>query len=134
MAKNDQMQFITPSICLKNGWLIKNYINAIGGFLQHFKGEKLQDDYIKLYKLKTCIAMQKKNFDDLFFIQEVYFRWSFSNQLVFINLNEHGSHVALKLIEHPKKFNLDMITLPSHIISHDLQSLIYVSNVQNLFI
>ncbi len=59
MAKNDQMQFITPSICLKNGWLIKNYINAIGGFLQHFKGEKLQDDYIKLYKLETCIAMQK---------------------------------------------------------------------------
>jgi hypothetical protein len=75
----------------------------------------------------------KKNFDDLFFIQEVYFRWSFSNQLVFINLNEHGSHVALKVIEHPKKFNLDMITLPSHIISHVLQSLIYVSNVQNLF-
>ncbi len=44
----------------------------------------------------------KKNFDDLLFIQEVYFRRNFSNQLVFINLNEHGSHVALKLIKHPQ--------------------------------
>ncbi len=55
------MQFIRPSTRFKNGWLINNYIiNAIGGFLQHLKGEKLQDDYIKLYKLKTCTAMQKK--------------------------------------------------------------------------
>jgi hypothetical protein len=29
-------------------------------------------------------------------------------------LNEHGSHVTIKAIEHAITFGLDMVTLPSH--------------------
>ncbi len=48
-------------------------INALGKFLLTFyifKDEKLKEDYIKDYKLVTCIAMQK-GFNDNIFVQEV---------------------------------------------------------------
>lgn len=44
-------------------WLTINcVINIVGGVLLWFcifKGERLHDDYIKLYKLGICITMQK---------------------------------------------------------------------------
>jgi hypothetical protein len=36
------------------------------------------------------------------------------NKQHFLILNGHGSHVTLKAIEHVKKLESDMITLPSH--------------------
>jgi hypothetical protein len=46
-------------------WLTTNYaINVVGGFLPGFyifKGKRLKDDYIKLYKPNTCMVMQKKH-------------------------------------------------------------------------
>jgi hypothetical protein len=45
-------------------WLIvNNAINVVGGVLHGFymfRSERLRDDYIKFYKLSTCMAMQKK--------------------------------------------------------------------------
>ncbi len=42
-------------------WLIVNYVvNAIGITLLRFyifRGERICDDYIQLYKLRTCMAM-----------------------------------------------------------------------------
>jgi hypothetical protein len=46
-------------------WLIVNYIvNVVGGVLlvfYIFKSEKPRHDYIKLCKLGTCMAMEKKD-------------------------------------------------------------------------
>jgi hypothetical protein len=46
-------------------WLTINcVVNVARGVLLGFyifKGEKLQDDYIKFCKLGTCMAMQKKH-------------------------------------------------------------------------
>jgi len=53
-------------------WLITNYeINVVGVVLPCFyifKGERLKDDYIKLYKPNICMVMQKKNMDDYFLV------------------------------------------------------------------
>ncbi len=53
-------------------FLIANYaINVVGGVLLCFyilRGERLWDDYIKLCKPGTCMAMQKKNMDDYFHV------------------------------------------------------------------
>jgi hypothetical protein len=57
-------------------WLTINYVvNVIGGVLLGlyiFRGERLQNDYIKLCKLRICMIMQKKIKDDLFFVQGVF--------------------------------------------------------------
>jgi hypothetical protein len=45
-----------------------------------------------------------------FFNKPIPGRVSFNKQ----HLNGHGSHVTLKAIKHVKKFELNMITLPSH--------------------
>jgi hypothetical protein len=46
-------------------WLTINYaINVVGGVLLSFyifKGERLKDDYIKLYKPSIYMVMQKKH-------------------------------------------------------------------------
>jgi len=53
-------------------WLTINYeINVVGGVLPNsyiFKGEKLKDDYIKLYKPSICMVMEKQNMDDYFLV------------------------------------------------------------------
>ncbi len=53
--------------------IVNNAINVVGGVLHGFymfRGERLRDDYIKFYKLSTCMAMQKKNMDDYLPIKE----------------------------------------------------------------
>jgi hypothetical protein len=106
-------------------WLIVNcVINAVGGILLSFyifKGERLRDDYKRLYKLGTCMAMQKRTWMITFLFKEFL---SFFNKLVpsgvslnnqhLLILDGHGNHVTLKVIEHAKDFGLNMITLPSH--------------------
>jgi hypothetical protein len=49
-------------------------------------------------------------------------------------LNEHGSHVTIKTIEHAITFGLDMVTLPSHI-SYEFQPLdvTYSKPLKNAF-
>jgi IS4 transposase len=55
-------------------WLVVNYaINVVGGVLLGFyifRGEKLRDDYIRLYKLGTCMAMYKKTWMIIFLFKE----------------------------------------------------------------
>jgi hypothetical protein len=57
-------------------WMIVNYaINAAGGVLPSFyifKGERIGKDYIQQCKLKSCMAMQKKNMDDMLFVQTIF--------------------------------------------------------------
>jgi hypothetical protein len=61
-------------------WLTINYVvNVIGGVLLGlyiFRGERLQNDYIKLCKLRICMIMQKK-------IRMIYFL--FKEFLTFFN-------------------------------------------------
>ncbi len=57
-------------------WLTINcVVNAIESVLPSFyifKGERLRDDYIKLYKLNTCMAMQKKAWMIIFLFKEFF--------------------------------------------------------------
>jgi hypothetical protein len=94
-----------------------------------FKGERLGDDYIKLYKPKTYMAMQKKVWTTSFLFKEflTFFKKFVLNGVFLTNrhllvLDGHGSHVILKAIEHAQELGLDISTLPFHI-SHDLQPL-----------
>jgi hypothetical protein len=54
-----------------------NYvINVTSGFLPWlyiFKGERLHDDYIKLYKPWTCMAMKKKAWTTSFLSLKIMF-------------------------------------------------------------
>jgi hypothetical protein len=107
-------------------------INATKGVLfgfYIFRGERVKDDYTRLCKPSTCMAMQKKTWMTTFLFKEflIFFNksipsgMSFSNQhLLFIN--GHGNHVTLEIIKQAEDFGLDMITLPSHT-SHSLQPL-----------
>jgi len=70
----------TISSIISKSWelLIVNYaINAVRGVLPHFnifKGERLKDDYIKLCKPGTCMAMQKKTWMTTFLFKKfMYF-------------------------------------------------------------
>jgi hypothetical protein len=56
-----------------------------------------------------------------FFNKLVLGGMSFNNQHL-LNLDGHGNHVTLEVIEQAKEFGLDMITLPSYT-SHTLQPL-----------
>jgi hypothetical protein len=50
-------------------------VNVIGKFMLTFyifKGERLQQDYIKDCKPGTCMAMQKKGLHDNLFVQGVF--------------------------------------------------------------
>jgi len=111
-------------------WLTINYVvNVIGGSIlgpHIFLGEKIRDDYIMHYKLGTCMVVQTKAWMTRFLFKEFL---SFFKRLVpsgispsnyhLLTLDGHGSHVNLKAIEQTQQFDLDMITLPSHI-SHVL--------------
>jgi hypothetical protein len=94
-----------------------------------FRGERSCDDYIQLYKLRTCMAMQSKAWMITsiskkflsFFKRYILSGISLTNRHLLI-LDGHGSHVTLEAIKQAKKFGLDMITFPSHT-SHAFQPL-----------
>ncbi len=87
------------------------------------------DDYVKLCKPGTCMAMQSKawmttshykkflSFFKRFILSEIYL----TNRHLLI-LDGHRSHVTFEAIEQVKEFGLDMITLPFHT-SHAFQPL-----------
>ncbi len=86
-----------------------------------FRGKRLQDDYIGVYKLIICMAMQKKAWMSSFLFKEfsTFFNKSIVGGVYLTNrhllvLDGHGSHVTLKVIKHGQEFGLNMITLPSH--------------------
>jgi hypothetical protein len=69
--------------------LILNYVINIKKFI--FKVENLQDNYIKLCKLRTCMEMQKKSSMTIFCSKnllknskKLYLKWKFSNN--FLNI------------------------------------------------
>jgi len=70
-----------------------------------FKGERLQNDYIKKCKLKICITMQKKTWMTTFIVRRVI---SQTNQHLLI-LYGCGSHVTLEAIKQAHLFELDII-------------------------
>ncbi len=106
-------------------WLIVNcVVNVIGTTLPGFyifRGERICDDYIQLYKPRTCMAMQSKAWmiTSLFKKFLSFFKRYILSGISLINrhlliLDGHGSHVALEAIKQAKEFGLNMITLPSH--------------------
>jgi hypothetical protein len=121
------------SIPKSREWLTINYVvNVIGTTLLRFyvfKGDKIQDDCIQLYKPGTCKFMQSKARMITFLFKEFlfFFKRCIPNGISIINrhlliLDGHGSCVTLEAIEQVQEFGLDMITLPSHT-SHALQLL-----------
>jgi hypothetical protein len=91
-------------------WLTINYaINFVGGVLLGFyifKGERLKDDYIKLYKPSTWMVMQKKTWMTTFLFKELlsFFNksnlggMSLNNQHLLV-IDGHDSHVTLEAME-----------------------------------
>jgi len=90
-------------------WIMVNYvvnatINYLPGFYI-FKGGRIKDDYIKLCKVSTCMAMQTKTWMTFFLFKEflsffkklVHGEIFHSNQHLLI-LDNHGSHVMLEEI------------------------------------
>jgi hypothetical protein len=114
-------------------WLTGNFvINVVGDCLPGFyifKGEWIRDDYSRLCKVGTCMAMQTKasmtsfHFKELlsFFKKSVLSEISHSNRH-FLTLNEHRSHVIWQAIAQAQEFDLNMVTLLAHT-SHALQTL-----------
>lgn len=89
----------------------------------------MQDDYIKLCKQRSCMAMQSKAWMISFMFKEFlsFFKKSILGGIPLINrhlfiLNRHGSQVTLEAIEQAQTFELNMITLLSHT-NHALQLL-----------
>jgi hypothetical protein len=78
----------------------------------------LKDDYIKLCKLGTCMAMHKRAWMIAFLFKEFLslFKRSIPSGVSLTNkhsliLNGHGSCVTLESIEHAKDIGSNMITL-----------------------
>ncbi len=106
-------------------WLIINcVVNVVGTTLLGFyifRGERICDDYIQLYELGTCMAMQSKTWIITFLFKKFMFFFkrfipsgiSITNGHLLI-LDGHGSHVTLEVIEQAQEFGLDMIILLSH--------------------
>jgi hypothetical protein len=106
--------------------LIVNFIvKIVGKTLSKFyifKGERLHDDYIKLCKQGTCMAMQRKTWMTSFLFKKFMFFFkrsilggiSFINRIFLLILDEHGFHVTLETIKQTQEFGLNMITLLSH--------------------
>jgi hypothetical protein len=106
-------------------WLSVNYeVNVTRTTLPRFyifRGERICDDYIQLYKLGTCMAIQSKAWMTTFLFKEFLFFFkrfipsgiSITNKHLLI-LDGHGSHVTIETIKQAQEFGLDMITLPSH--------------------
>jgi hypothetical protein len=94
-----------------------------------FRGEKIHDNYIQLYKLRTYMAMQSKAWMTAFLFKEFlsFFKRCIPSGISITNkhmliLDGHGFHDTLEAIEQAQEFGLDMITLPSHTF-HALQPL-----------
>jgi hypothetical protein len=71
-----------------------------------FKGERIRNDYIQLYKLGTCMAMQTKALMIALLFKKFFsfFKRSIPNDISLINkhlfiFDVHGSHVTLEAIE-----------------------------------
>ncbi len=91
-------------------WLIVNCVvnstktSLLGFYI--FKGERIHNDYIQLYKPSICMAMQSKAWMTTFIFKEFWFFFkklvpsgiSINNRHLLI-LDGHGSHVTLKAIE-----------------------------------
>lgn len=121
------MQFIAPSLPKSWEWLTINFgINATRDVIPrsyNFRTKRLQDDYIKLCKPKTYMAIQKKAWMTSLLFKEFLYSFkkfiqggmSFTNTHLFV-LDGHGKHVTLKVIviKHAKKIRLNMIALSSH--------------------
>jgi hypothetical protein len=78
----------------------------------------LKDDYIKLCKLGTCMAMHKRAWMIAFLFKEFLslFKRSIPSGVSLTNkhsliLNGHGSCVTLESIEHAKDIGSNIITL-----------------------
>jgi hypothetical protein len=94
-----------------------------------FRSERIRDDYMRLCKASTCMAMQTKAWITFFLFKEFlsFFKKSVLNEISQSNwhlliLDKHGSHVMLEVIAQAKEFGLDMVTSPTHT-SHALQPL-----------
>ncbi len=82
----------------------------------------MHDDYIKLCKQGTCMAMQTKAWMTNFLFKKLlsFFkrskpRWHFCCQYIFAHFRWTPKfHVTLQAIKQAQAFWLDMITLPSH--------------------
>jgi hypothetical protein len=107
-------------------------MNVIGFVLLRFyilEGESLWGDYIKFYKLRTYMIMQKKIWMTSFLFKKFFsfFKKFVSSGISLTNIhvpiiNGHDNHVTLEAILQAQEMGLDMIILPSHT-SHDLQPL-----------
>jgi len=94
-----------------------------------FNGKRLWDDYVKFYKPRTCMIMQKKTWMISFLFKKFFSFFkkyvssnvSLTNRHVLI-IDGHGSHVTLEVILQAQEMGLYMIILPSHT-SRDLQPL-----------
>jgi len=106
-------------------WLTINcVVNATRTTLPRFyifRKERICDDYIQLYKPRTCMAMLSKAWMTTYFLKDFlsFFKASILGEISLTNrhlhiLDGHGSHVTLETIEQAKKFGLDMIILPLH--------------------
>jgi len=63
-----------------------------------FSKVKLGDDYIKLYKLRTCMAMQKKVLMICFLFKK-FVLGGISYESTFVSSKWDGSHVTIKIID-----------------------------------
>jgi len=106
-------------------WLIVNYVINVAGTtlprLYIFKGKKIRDDYIQLYKLRIYMAMQSKAWMTTFLFKEFlsFFKRFILSEISLTNkhlliFDGHASHVTFEAIEQIKEFGFDMIILPSH--------------------
>jgi len=72
-------------------WLtIKFEVDVVGGVLLGFyifKGERLRDDFIKLYKPWTCMVMQKRAWMTSFLFKEIltFFKKSVPSGMTFVS-------------------------------------------------
>jgi len=81
----------------------------------------MRDDYIKQFKLGTCMAMQTKTWMTTFLFKLFlsFFNWLLLGGISQTNchlliLDGHGPHVTLDAIKQAMDFRLNIITLLSH--------------------
>jgi hypothetical protein len=88
--------------------MVNCVVNVIGDCLPGFymfRSERIRDDYIRLCKAGTCMAMQTKAWmtsflfkDFLSFFKKSIFGEIFQSSQHLLIMDEHGSHVMLKAI------------------------------------
>jgi hypothetical protein len=106
-------------------WLPINYVINIARLalprFHIFRGKRLKDDYIKLCKSGTCMAMQSKAWITSFMYKKflLFFKRFILGGISQIKchlsiMDRHGSHVIVEAIEQVQEFGLKMVTLSSH--------------------